>query len=435
MRQRIVIPGLVWVLMLAGVAALLWTGTALAAQFVGDDQYELPRGEVIADDLYVSGGEVFINGTVEGDLVVAGGYVEVNGVVMGDVIAAGGAVIIAGVVQDDVRAAGGAIVVTGSVGDDLIAAAGGGWPGMIVSTGERTLPQGLQIASGATIGGDAYVAGGQGVINGSIGGDLVTGMRSVQVAARVGRNARLYGETVRVDERTRVQGELRYQSATETNVPDTVAARVIREATPEPATAARAAQRNPVWGFLGWATRSLLVFAGLALVGWLLWSFRTARFNAVTQTMDDRPVESAVYGLLVAVLVIPVSAALTFLGVLFWGWFPGGAAMLGFTFGLFALLWLISPAVTGLWVGRKVARALGVGRGDVIALVLGIAVIVLLARVLVFIPFVGELVFRALYLLSFALAVGAWLLERRKPTVAAVLPVTETAEPSAPAAG
>ena len=104
---------------------LLFSGTALAAEITGGEAYVLPRGQVINDDWVVSGGEVIIDGTVEGDLVVAGGYVEVNGVVMGDLLAAGGAVVVAGAVQDDVRVAGGGVILSGSVGDDLFAAAGG----------------------------------------------------------------------------------------------------------------------------------------------------------------------------------------------------------------------------------------------------------------------------------------------------------------------
>ena len=95
-RNRIAVAG-------ALVMVLLFSGTALAAQVTDGNPYILPRGEVVNDDLYVTGNQVIINGDVEGDLVVAAGYVEINGVVNGDVLAAGGAVVIAGAVQDDVK--------------------------------------------------------------------------------------------------------------------------------------------------------------------------------------------------------------------------------------------------------------------------------------------------------------------------------------------
>jgi cytoskeletal protein CcmA (bactofilin family) len=412
--------------LMVGFAFLSGSGIARAAEFAGDERYVLERGQVISDDFYVSGGEVIIDGTVEGDLVVAGGYVEVNGVIMGDVIAAGGAIVIAGVVQDDVRAAGGAIIVTGSIGDDLIAAAGGGWPGMVVSAGNRTIPQGIQIAAGASIGGDAYVVGGQATVSGSIGRNLVTAMRAVVLSGRVGGNATLMGETIRVDERTRIQGTLTYRTANEITVPEGVAARVIREVVPDVA-ATVIAPRNPILGFLGWVTRTLLILAGLMLLGWLAWSFAPQRMTTAVTVLEGRPVEAAIYGLLVAVAVFPVSAALVFLAVLFWGWFPGGVAMLTFLFGLFALLWLFSPVVTGLWLGRKLANATGRELGNLATIFLGVAVIVLVGRLLTFIPFLGELAFRAVYLLSFALAVGAWILARRQAAAPVAPPVVAAA--------
>src|SRR5690606_24713078 len=95
-------------LALSAVMAVLFAGTALAAEVASADEvYILPRGEVIEDDLYVGAGEILIEGTVEGDLVATGGYIEVSGVVMGDVIAAGGGIVISGAVQDDARVAGG----------------------------------------------------------------------------------------------------------------------------------------------------------------------------------------------------------------------------------------------------------------------------------------------------------------------------------------
>ena len=47
--------------------------------------FRLPAGEIVQDDLYVTGGEIYIDGNVEGDLVAFGGYIEVNGNVTGDV--------------------------------------------------------------------------------------------------------------------------------------------------------------------------------------------------------------------------------------------------------------------------------------------------------------------------------------------------------------
>ena len=58
---------------LATILTLTLGGVALAAQFSEGEVYRLPAGQVIEDDLYVSAGEIYIDGKIEGDLVAGGG--------------------------------------------------------------------------------------------------------------------------------------------------------------------------------------------------------------------------------------------------------------------------------------------------------------------------------------------------------------------------
>lgn len=409
---------------MALLLALLFSGTALAAEVLSGDPYILPRGEVVRDDLYVTGSEVIIDGTIEGDLVVAAGYVEVNGVVMGDLLAAGAAVVIAGTIQDDVRAAGASVILSGSVGDDFFGAAGGGWPGMMampmatMQIDNRNVPLGLQIGSGASIGGDAFVAGGQGTVTGSIGGNLAAGMGTLVLAGRVAGDADLSAQSLTVRESTVVQGELRYSTPGETIIPEGVAASVVER--PVDDTTPLEPARNPVGEFFWWLLRTALILAGYLLAGWLLWSFAPRQITNPVAVMETRPMEAGIIGLLVAVAAVPVGVALTFLGGLFWGWFPGGAIMLTFIVGLLAIIWLLSPLITGLWVGRKIGQWAGVD-AELPRLLLGIAAIVLVARLLTVIPCAGDLAFQVIFLASFALSVGGWLLARRRPPEEAAL--------------
>lgn len=412
-------------LALSAVMAVLFAGTALAAEVASADEvYILPRGEVIEDDLYVGAGEILIEGTVEGDLVATGGYIEVSGVVMGDVIAAGGGIVISGAVQDDARVAGGGIVVSGSVGDDLFVAGGGGWPVPFMATmqvGEREVPQGVQLPGGSTVGGDAYIVGGAGTLAGTVGGDLFSGMNRLVFSGRVAGNANLNATNLTVDEASRVQGTLRYSTSEAITVPEAVAADVIRtpwEAEVEPRP------RNLLADILWWMVRTGVIVLGLGVLGWLALTFFPNAVHTPADEMDREPAESGVLGMVAAVLVLPVSVVLVFLAVLIWGWFPGGLVMFTLLFGLVGIIWLVSPAVTGLWLGRKLGEATGAVRGDLAAMLLGIAVIVLVGRLVALIPCVGELVYRGIYLLSFALAVGSWLMvQRRKRVPPAAQPV------------
>ncbi len=158
--QRLVAVSLVVLALVLGGA-----GAALAAQMEEGEVYRLAAGEVVADDLYVSAGEIYIDGTVEGDLVAFGGYIEVNGEVTGDLISSGGGIVVNGKVGDDVRAAGAGIRINGSVGDDLLVAGGGTAPGappFPMQIDGRQIEQGVWVSSDATVGGDAYLVGGTG---------------------------------------------------------------------------------------------------------------------------------------------------------------------------------------------------------------------------------------------------------------------------------
>ena len=407
---------------LAGVVWVMATGTALAAEVASGDTYHLPRGEVIDDDFYVSGGEVIIDGTVNGDLVAAGGYVEVNGVVTGDLIAAGGAVVLTGAVQDDARLAGGGIIVSGSVGDDLFVAGGGGWPGgfaIPMTIGDRTISQGVQLMPDASVGGDAYAVGGQGTVAGSVGGDLFMGMGTATFRGRVAGNATLYAQSLTVGDAAEVQGVLTVSSAGSPTVPDGVAGTVRKE--PFPAKEAPAeASRNWAMSGLWWLVRTALLLIGLAAISWLVWSLGPSWIEQPVAVMEEHPMVAALYGLVAAVAVLPVSAALVFLAALIWNWFPGGVVMFAFTFGISVLVWLLSPVVTGLWLGRKLAAATGWVHSELASLLLGVATIVLIGRVVSLVPCVGELAFLAIYLVSFALAVGSLLMARRRSTTLVV---------------
>lgn len=381
---------------LAALLGMLLSGTALAAEFANDEVYRLEAGEVVSDDLYVAGNEVYIAGTVEGDLIAAGSTVEVAGTVQGDVIAAGSSVIISGNVQDDVRVAGAGVEVTGTIGDDLFAAAGGNsvapMPGI-----NPAVRQGIHLGEASTIGGDAVLAGGAGDIAGTVAGDLRAFMETITLAAQVEGDAELGGDTIDVQDTTSIAGTLHYRSDARADIPEGVASEVtFTEMTPEEEEASR------IEIVLGWLWRTVLILIGFALLGWLLLRFAPGVLTRPASALDERPVAAGLYGLAATVLLIFIpllSALLVFVMVLFGGWFAG--LVLGFfLFGTLALLWFLSPLVTGIWLGQRM-RSL-VGENRLVALLVGVLIIALLAQI----PFVGWFV----YLVSFIFALGALLI-------------------------
>jgi hypothetical protein len=206
---------------------------------------------------------------------------------------------------------------------------------------------------------------------------------------------------------------LRYSTDGGTTIPEGVAASVV--ATPQEEDTAVTETGNPVGDFFGWLLRTALILAGYLIAGWLLWSFAPRQITGPVAVIEDRPMVAGITGLLAAVAVVPVGAALTFLASLFWGFFPGGVILLTFILGLVALIWLLSPLVTGLWVGRRIGQMLGAPDSELPRLLVGITTIVLVGRVLTLIPCAGDLAFQVIFLGSFILSVGSWFLARQRP--------------------
>lgn len=391
----------IWLMvLLAGLVTLIPAGTSKAAEVTGGEVYRLDAGETVNDDLYVSAGEIYIDGTVQGDLIAFGGYIEINGTVTGDLIAAGGGIVLTGQVEDDARLAGGGVDVTGQINDDLFAAAGGG-PGFFpTGFGGQNIEPGLRLANSVQVGGDTYVAGGAGTLAGSLAGDLWAGMSELSLAAQVAGDAHLESNNIQLDRGAAVAGTLTYTAQEPLAGADQVANNVEYNA-PEPEAAA-----NPIWDVLGWLARTAGILLGFALLAWLLLRFVPRLLTRPVYAIADRPARAGLYGLLAAVgfIFIPlISVLLIFLMVLLWGWFPGLVLAL-FLFGALALLWFLSPLVTGLWLGRRLNLALGREVDYLPLLIAGVLLLALLGRI----PILGWLV----YLVSFIFALGGLIAAR-----------------------
>ena len=395
-----------WIgVVLALTVAVTLVGTALAAEFVGEDNvYRLPAGEVVTDDLYVGAEQIYIDGTVEGDLVAFGGYIEINGTVTGDVLAMGAGIQIQGQVGDDVRAAGAGIDVTGTVGDDLFLAGGGNpggfnWP---IQINNISVQQGVRVHEGAQVGGDAVIVGGAGLVAGEIGEDLYSAMGQLTLRAQVGGNAEINAGQLQIDEASRIQGTLKYSTAEELSLPENIARRIQFE------KAVKEVQRvSPVITFLWWVLRTVLMILGFAVLGWLLLRFAPDLLTRPAEAIQANPVETGLYGLLVAVLLlfIPVGTGILVAAVwLFWGVFP--AILVGMTIlAVLGVVWLFSPLITGLWLGQLIGERMGMAARPVAALIMGALLLVILGRI----PCLGWLI----SFLSFILALGGMVQARR----------------------
>lgn len=142
-------------LIVAGVGAAAAGGDVEDKLRTGD-VVTIEAGEVVAHDLYVTGGDVVVNGTVEGDLVVASSLVTINGSVLGDLVAGTGQLFVNGVVVGDARVGAGVITVRGTIGEDLLAGAGL-----------------IEVADGGEVGEDLIFGAGDVRVDGDVGGSVL----------------------------------------------------------------------------------------------------------------------------------------------------------------------------------------------------------------------------------------------------------------------
>lgn len=386
----------------AGLLALSLAVPVFAAEFGSGEVYRLAAGQVVEDDLTVFAQEIYIDGKVEGDLVAMGAYVEVNGVVTGDLLAAGAEVRINGVVEDDVRAGGAGVIVTGTIGDHLFAVAGGG-EGMTnaMRVAGRTIVQGIRLERGATVGGSAYLAGGEALIDGKVANELRIGAGVVNLNGSVGRDATIEAGTLNIGGAAQIAGQLTYTAPEQVTIPPGVAGDVRFEQREVAQPASR-----PIID-LNRIVRILLTLVGFVLLGWLVLRYTPAALRRPAEALAARPGQAALYGIaaMVVLFAIPLLSGLLFLAILlFWGWLPAIMFALLLTAAL-VLAWTLSPLITGLWAGRALLAVTGRSEGDFVALCIG-ALLIVLASTL---PWVGWLV----GLVSLVFALGAIIAMRR----------------------
>lgn len=153
---------------------LLGTVTVVAGGPVGDkwrtgQRVTVGADEVVDHDLYITGGDVTVDGRVTGDLVVFSGGVTINGTVEGDVVAGTGRFNLYGTVEGDARVGAGWMIIDGSIGEDLLAGSGQ-----------------IDIRDNGSIGEDFVFGAGDVMISGTVEGSILGSASSYARTGTVG---------------------------------------------------------------------------------------------------------------------------------------------------------------------------------------------------------------------------------------------------------
>ena len=331
----------------------------LGGKLRSDRTVVLPAGEHVAGDLYLLGGTVTVDGTVDGDLVAMGGQIQLNGSVGGDLLAAGGTVVLDGSVAGDARVAAGQLTVSGKVGKDLA-----------VAVGEAT------ISTQGSVGGDLILGAGQATVAGSVAGSVEGSAGTYQRTGTVGGT-----EDVTVG-----------QAA-------------------QPARARTAADA------IGDAIRQFVVVLLFGALG--LWLLPRA-MRATDELVRRRTLPALGFGLLgfavylvgaIALVLLIILLAILF-GVLTLGslvaivFFAGLLALVVATFTLLLVTSYVADGVVGLAIARLVAPSTGRGRwGEFGLLAIGSALVVAVSSI----PAVGWIFKLAVVLVGLgAIVLAAW---------------------------
>ncbi len=162
--------------------------------------------ENILDDSYIVTGNANIEGDTFGDLYIAGGSVVITGSVHEDLVVGGGRVTILGDVFGDVRVVGGQVAIYGKVGDDVVVAGGQ-----------------IDIGKSSVVDGTVAVGAGVLTIDGEVMEDVRGGMGLLILNGRVNRDVIVTVEdNLKIDEKAKIVGDLKYSGLIETDVPDGV---------------------------------------------------------------------------------------------------------------------------------------------------------------------------------------------------------------------
>jgi cytoskeletal protein CcmA (bactofilin family) len=189
-------------LVFAGLCVAMAMPTpASATEFRKGDRVTIGKDEVVHSDLYVTGGQIRIGGTVEGDLVVAGGDVEVSGHVEGDMLSASGQVRMTGQVDGSIRGYAGNITIKGKVGRNVMTFGGD-----------------VNIDHDAAIAGSVTTGSGRLSLDGHVGRDLLAFAGQSNLSGAIDGSVKIRGGELNIDSSADIKGPIHFEGEREPQV-------------------------------------------------------------------------------------------------------------------------------------------------------------------------------------------------------------------------
>ena len=180
--------------------ALLAAASCWAMQLKSGQEYLLPKGSLVDDDLFAAGSKVIIEGTVKGDVFAFAGEVVVRGRIEGELFAFAGDVTIEDTVLGPARIFAGNVTVNGYVAGNISVFGG-------------------KVELRGTAGRDASIRSGQAQISGTIVRDLGLQAKQAVLSGTVGRDAFVRTQLLSFGPQASVLGALNYRSPSKLEIP------------------------------------------------------------------------------------------------------------------------------------------------------------------------------------------------------------------------
>ena len=413
-------------------------GTVSAAEFPPGGQ--IPAGQTLQDDVFLSATNVSVDGTVEGTIIAAGQTVTVNGVIHGDALLVGEKVIVnnGATIDGNVILSCANATINGTITGSLFGGSASIELGDTATIGRNLYYGGysLQTSSGSVITKDLFTGAYQALLSGSVGRDANIAAGAVELNGSIARNATFnvgnendHGDPetsmqfmpgrqyfpvsvpagIRIAKSAHIGGNLSYSSSIDQSATfkPLTTGQVIYQ-TPVPQNISEAGRQsgrretNPFWVTTLWSMASRLI-TFLALGSLAIWLAKKY-FLKVTDAGYQKPAQSLAWGFIVAAVgflvlcVTPVAFVLLAIllgfislgGLIFtWVGVVGTAILLAILLFLF-ILFTVSKIVAAYMLGKWIVPVLFPHSADNswLRLIIGVVIYVLLAAI----PLLGWLV-------------------------------------------
>ena len=275
-----------------------------AAEYRTSGSVTVPGDEIVADDLFISGNNLQIDGVVEGDVYAAGQQITLNGTIEGDLIVAGSNITIAGDIEGSLRAAGQNL--------NIISANIGG--------GVSFFGANLSSSSESTIGNGVLFFGNSATLSGEIAHGITAMSSSMTIDGAVGTDSSISAERLTINDRADIAGNIEYRSDRDARIEDgaVVSGDIVNIGDFKNYELGMQISRYmfSVWSFLA------------ALVtGFVLILIARKPLRETAEVIGARPTQSFFWGLLVLIVTMPLGGLLIAsvfgipLGLLLWASF------------------------------------------------------------------------------------------------------------------